>query len=107
MHPGAPLRAMALMDNTSISEPVIFKRGNSGNHGPKVPLQQLAIVAGPNRKPFTQGSGRLEFARSVASPENPLTARVMVNRIWHHHFGRGLVATPNNFGLAGEPPSLE
>ena len=96
---------MALMDNASISQPVIFKRGNPGNHGPKVPLQQLAIVAGPNRKPFTQGSGRLEFARSVASPENPLTARVMVNRVWMRHFGSPLVKTPSDFGVRTEPPS--
>lgn len=104
-HPGAPLRAMAMMDNASISEPVIFKRGNPGNHGPKVPRQQLAIVAGPNRKPFTQGSGRLEFARSVVSPENPLTARVMVNRVWMHHFGTPLVKTPSDFGVRTDPPS--
>lgn len=104
-HPGAPLRAMALMDNASISEPVIFKRGNPGNHGPKVPRQQLAIVAGPGRKPFTQGSGRLEFARSVASPDNPLTARVMVNRVWMRHFGTPLVKTPSDFGVRTDPPS--
>ena len=104
-HPGAPLRAMALMDNTSISDPVIFKRGNPGNHGPKVPRQQLAIVAGPGRKPFTQGSGRLEFARSVASPDNPLTARVMVNRVWMRHFGTPLVKTPSDFGVRTDPPS--
>ena len=104
-HPGAPLRAMAMMDNASISEPVIFKRGNPGNHGPKVPRQQLGIVAGPNRKPFTQGSGRLEFARSVASPDNPLTARVMVNRVWMRHFGTPLVKTPSDFGVRTDPPS--
>jgi len=93
------------MDNASISEPVIFKRGNPGNHGPKVPRQQLAIVAGPGRKPFTQGSGRLEFARSVASPDNPLTARVMVNRVWLRHFGTPLVKTPSDFGVRTDPPS--
>src|SRR5207245_603958 len=50
-------------------------------------------------------SGRLELARSIASPENPLTARVLVNRVWERHFGRGLVATPSNFGNLGERPS--
>ena len=104
-HPGAPLRAMALLDNATITEPVIFQRGNPGNRGPKVPRQQLAILAGPDRKPFTQGSGRLEFARSVASPDNPLTARVMVNRVWMRHFGTPLVKTPSDFGVRTEPPS--
>ena len=50
-------------------------------------------------------SGRLELAQWIASPENPLTARVMVNRIWHHLFGRGLVSTVDNFGMIGKPPS--
>ena len=52
-----------------------------------------------------QGSGRLELARWLTQPDNPLTPRVMVNRIWQHHFGRGIVATPSNFGLRGDPPT--
>ena len=54
---------------------------------------------------FQQGSGRLELAQAIASADNPLTARVMVNRIWQHHFGRGLVASASNFGALGERPS--
>ena len=57
------------------------------------------------RRVGTEQSGRRELAESVASPRNPLTARVMVNRVWHHVFGRGLVATTDNFGRNGEPPT--
>jgi hypothetical protein len=59
----------------------------------------------PSAKPFRDGSGRLELARAVVDPNNPLTARVFVNRVWIHHFGRGLVATPGDFGLRSDPPS--
>jgi hypothetical protein len=55
--------------------------------------------------PFSKGSGRLELAEAIASPKNPLTARVMVNRIWQHHFGAGIVRTPSNFGELGDRPS--
>jgi hypothetical protein len=70
-----------------------------------VPRQFLEVLSGLNRQPFQNGSGRLELARAIASPDNPLTARVMVNRIWMHHFGVGLVKTPSDFGLRSEPPS--
>ena len=85
--------------------PRVFQRGNPSNPGAQVPRQFLEVLAGPQRKPFTQGSGRLELAQAIASKDNPLTARVMVNRLWLHHFGAGLVTTPSNFGLRGEPPS--
>ncbi|MBN8246825.1 MAG: PSD1 domain-containing protein [Verrucomicrobia bacterium] len=104
-HPGAPLRAMALVDNDKPSEPVVFKRGNPGNHGPAVPRQFLALVSGAQRTPFTDGSGRLELARAIASRDNPLTARVMVNRVWQRHFGSPLVGTPSDFGVRCDPPS--
>jgi hypothetical protein len=102
-HPGAPLRAMALVDKSQPVDPVIFKRGNPGNHGPSVPRQFLSILEGPDRKPFNDGSGRLELARSIANPENPLTARVLVNRIWARHFCSPLVKTPADFGIRTEP----
>ncbi|MBL9136086.1 MAG: PSD1 domain-containing protein [Verrucomicrobiales bacterium] len=104
-HPGAPPRAMALADNTQPVEPVVFKRGNPGNRGAQVPRQFLGMLSGPDRKPFAQGSGRLELARAIASPANPLTARVAVNRVWLQHFGAGLVRTPGDFGLRSEPPT--
>ncbi len=105
VHPGAPLRAMAFVDKSAPVEPVIFKRGNPGNPGPTVPRQFLEVIAGTNRAPFTQGSGRLELARAIASPDNPLTARVLVNRVWLGHFGTPLVRTPSDFGLRSDPPS--
>ena len=70
-----------------------------------MPRQFLEITSGPNRKPFTDGSGRLELAKWLADPNHPLTARVIVNRIWQYHFGEGLVRTPNNFGKLGEAPT--
>lgn len=104
-HPGAPLRAMALAENDAPSEPVIFKRGNPGNHGAAVKRQMPAILAGPDRKPFVHGSGRLEMAQAIASRENPLTARVIVNRVWMRHFGGPLVRTPSDFGVRSDPPT--
>ena len=102
-HPGAPLRAMALLDKKDPVEPVVFKRGNPGNPGAQVPRQFLGAISGTNRVPFTQGSGRLELARQIASRDNPLTARVMVNRVWLRHFGSPLVRTPSDFGVRTEP----
>ena len=105
-HPGAPGRAMVLVDQPKPHEPVIFLRGQPGNNGDRVPrrfLQVLSHVDGG--QPFAQGSGRLELAQAIASPDNPLTARVIVNRIWQHHFGFGLVRTASDFGFRGEPPT--
>lgn len=83
----------------------VLIRGNSEAPGAEVPRRFLSVLGG-EREPFpSSGSGRLELARAIASPENPLTARVLVNRVWQHHFGRGLVATPSNFGALGERPS--
>jgi hypothetical protein len=63
------------------------------------------VLANPEPAPLQTGSGRLDLANQIASPANPLTARVMVNRIWHHHFGAGLVRSLSNFGAAGDRPS--
>jgi hypothetical protein len=102
---GAPLRAMAMEDLPTPVTPHIFKRGNAGNPGDEVPRRFLAILSPEDRKPFTDGSGRLELARAIANKDNPLTARVMVNRVWQHHFGAGLVRTPSDFGTRGEKPT--
>jgi hypothetical protein len=103
--PAAPLRAMALEDAAQPVYPHVFVRGNPGNRGPDVPRQFLEVIAGKDRKPFTNGSGRLDLANAIADPKNPLTARVLVNRVWMLHFGTGLVGTPSDFGLRCEPPT--
>ncbi len=80
-------------------------RGDPHQPGPEVPRRFLEILGGAALPPGTKGSGRLELARWLTDAKNPLTARVMVNRIWQHHFGRGLVRTPNNFGKQGQSPT--
>src|SRR6185503_18132040 len=103
--PGATPHAVVLADRAEPRNARVFVRGNPANKAEEVPRQFLRVVAGPNRKPFQHGSGRIELARAIASPDNPLTARVMVNRVWQHHFGVGLVTTPSDFGTRAEPPS--
>ncbi len=102
---GAPARAMALEESAAPIEPRVFIRGNPNNPGDQVPRQFLAVLSGADRAPFRDGSGRLELARAIAGRENPLTARALVNRVWMHHFGTPLVATPGDFGLRSEPPT--
>ena len=103
--PNAPARAMSLVDNNASYQPIVFLRGNPNNRGPEVPRQFPAVVAGPNRKPFGNGSGRLEMAHAIVDPKNTLTARVYVNRIWGHLFEEGLVRTPSDFGIRSDPPT--
>ena len=102
--PSAPARAMVLADAPQPTDPHIFIRGNPGRGGAKVPRQFLGVLS-PDRKPFAKGSGRLELAEAIASRDNPLTARVFVNRVWQHHFGAGLVRTPSDFGVRTDRPS--
>ena len=97
--------AHAIKDNpTAINERVAIN-GTPENLGEEAPRAFLSILSAGEPKPFSKGSGRLELAEAIASPANPLTARVMVNRIWQHHFGDGLVRTVSNFGRMGETPS--
>jgi mono/diheme cytochrome c family protein len=103
----APL-APPMIHTLSEGQPVnmrVYLRGNPDKEGELAPRRFLRILADDNPPPFTQGSGRLELARAIASPKNPLTARVLVNRVWQQHFGRGIVGTPDNFGKLGERPS--
>jgi hypothetical protein len=101
----APPQALILEDLPIQHDPRVFVRGNPSTKGEVVPRQFLAVLSGPQRKPFHKGSGRLELAEAITRPDNPLTARVMVNRVWAYRFGRGLVDTPSDFGLRSEPPS--
>src|SRR6185436_19118237 len=81
-------------------------RGNPKTAGPVTPRRLPRALAGTDQpRPPANGSGRLALARKIADPANPLTARVMVNRVWHHLFGRGIVASVDNFGALGDPPS--
>jgi uncharacterized protein DUF1553/uncharacterized protein DUF1549/cytochrome c len=101
---GASPRAMALED---VPHPVpahVFIRGNPNNPGVLTPPHFLSCLGG-SEKVFHDGSGRLELARAVIDPANPLTARVIANRVWMHHFGFGLVRTPSDFGFRGDPPT--
>jgi hypothetical protein len=104
-HPGAPLRLMALQEDKPFDAKV-FIRGNPQSLGSPAPRQYLSVLRGDNTQPFPKdSSGRKELAALIASPQNPLTARVIVNRVWAWHFGQGLVRTASDFGLQGEPPS--
>lgn len=102
---GAPARAMVLLDSEKISPQYVFLRGDAGRRGPEVERRFPRILSAENEMIFEQGSGRLELAEAIASPANPLTARVMVNRVWLHHFGDGLVRTPGDFGVQGDAPT--
>lgn len=97
--------AAILVDRSVPATPHVFKRGNPANPGDEVPRQFVSVVAGPDREPFVHGSGRLELAQAIIDPKNPLTARVIVNRVWTHLIGVGLVPTPSDFGTRAPPPS--
>ncbi|QDT98100.1 PSD1 and planctomycete cytochrome C domain-containing protein [Gimesia aquarii] len=103
--PGAPPRAMVVYDKDKPITSHVHLRGNPGRRGEKTPRQFFRILAGEDRKPFQKGSGRLELSEAIASRDNPLTARVFVNRVWMHHFGQGIVRTPSNFGVRSDPPT--
>ena len=97
------LTAVALSDNNGVDESVLI-RGNAKRPGKKAPRRLLSAF-GYLSQTESQGSGRLQLAESIATARNPLTSRVIVNRVWHHLFGRGIVPTVDNFGYLGEPPS--
>ena len=108
----APVKLQALVETKAKVPPTyLLRRGSLQNKGPEVPpAVPLVLVSNPLRfpqpEPDAKSSGRRRtLAEWIAAPENPLTWRVLANRIWQHHFGRGLVATPSNFGFKGEHPT--
>jgi cytochrome c553 len=104
-HEAAPARAMVIQDIPRPHDSPVFIRGEAENKGAIVPRRFLEVLSGPVRPEFKAGSGRVELAAAIASKNNPLTARVMINRIWLHHFGEGFVNTPDDFGTMSETPT--
>jgi mono/diheme cytochrome c family protein len=102
--PAEPEMACAIEEGPPVEQKV-FIRGDYNNYGEAAPRGFPAILAPYDTKPAFAGSGRLQFAEWLTQPGHPLTARVMVNRIWQWHFGEGLVRTPDNFGKMGERPT--
>ena len=105
--PPTPEFAMAMQELGNGHDGVVFKRGNPGIPGEPAPRRFLRALSKPSeeRPHWTKGSGRLDLARSIASKENPLTARVFVNRVWQDHFGSAIVRTASDFGNQGERPT--
>jgi cytochrome c553 len=110
--PPEPPLAMAVQEGGTpgglfpkIQDVPIHIRGSYAKLGPIVARRMPGFFAGETQPPIREGSGRRELARWIAAKSNPLTARVIVNRVWEWHFGEGLVRTPNNFGMRSEPPS--
>src|SRR5262249_46744761 len=99
-----PQRALAMADGTGLNE-YVHIRGKHQYHGPEAPRQMLVALAGDKQPAPEKGSGRLELARRMLDGSDPLLPRVLVNRLWHHHFGRGLVRSVDDFGHQGQPPT--
>jgi len=104
-HPAAPPRAMVVEDVLKPHDSPVFIRGEAENKGAIVPRHFLEILSGTTRPSFTNGSGRLELAHAIVSKSSSITPRVMVNRIWLHHFGEAFVPTPDDLGTMSEEPS--
>ena len=95
----------AVRDSAKPADIHVAIRGDADNPGEVAPRRNLRILCDGEPPPFTKGSGRLELAESVADAKNPLTARVIVNRVWQLTFGQGIVRTTSNFGQLGDRPT--
>jgi hypothetical protein len=100
--PASPARAWTVADQQTAPATHLLKRGDPKRKGPTVTPAIPRVLAPSEQLPV---SDRIALARWLTRPDHPLTARVLVNRLWQHHFGRGLVGTPNDFGLRGERPT--
>ena len=96
--------AMAMLDGTGEDDRILI-RGNSSKPGKQEPRHFLTAIVGSEPMEIRSGSGRLELAEQINDPSNPLTSRVIVNRLWHHLMGRGIVATTDDFGVLGQRPT--
>jgi len=97
--------AYAVADTGKPANARLHVRGDPARPGEEVPRRFLQVLGGQPLPKDCGNSGRMELAGWIADPANPLTARVLVNRLWQQHFGRGLVTTPNDFGTRGQPPT--
>jgi cytochrome c553 len=104
-HAAAPPRSNVLVDVANPKDYPVLLRGEAQNPGDIVPRRFLEILSPKQRPTYRSGSGRLELAQAIASRTNPLTARVLVNRVWQQHFGDGFVATPDDLGNMSSPPT--
>jgi len=102
---GSPPRAMTLVETEDPDPQHVFLRGSPIGRGSQVPARFPGVLADGERENFQDGKRRLGLARAIVDPANPLTSRFFVNWVWRHHFGRGLVRTPDDFGKRGEPPT--
>ena len=97
--------AYAVSEGAKPGDVAVQMKGDPAKPGDAVNRRFLTVLGGWALSPAQKGSGRSDLADWLVRPENPLTARVMANRIWHYHFGRGIVPTPNDFGKQGKPPA--
>ncbi|MCA9199727.1 MAG: PSD1 domain-containing protein [Planctomycetales bacterium] len=103
--PGSPARSMVLAEDPDAGPFFVFERGQPLQRGKQVHARFLTVLSAADSKNFAPGQRRLDLARAITSDANPLTRRVIVNWVWRHHFGLGLVRSPDNFGMRGEPPT--